>query len=254
MLAVERRNQIVKIIGIHGTVRVSDLSMRFAVTEETIRRDLDKLDKEGKLVKTHGGAVQIENVSVDYSFDDRLTVNIDEKEKIANMANVLIEDGETIFVDMSTTALLLVKYLDESKKITVITNSFRCLLDLMGKPNINLISLGGTFDQNTNSFIGPTTYKVIDNYYVDKAIFSVKAIGLNHGMMDSKENLAHIKSKMIKNSRNSILLADSSKFDQNALIKVSDFKYIDTLVTTKKLNSSWMKYLDNNKVKTIYVK
>lgn len=254
MLAVERRNNILKIIGIHGTVKVSDLSNKFSVTEETIRRDLERLDKEGKLIKTHGGAVLQENVSVEYSFDDRLKVNIEEKERIASLANELIEDGDTVFVDMSTTALLLMKFLGESINVTVITNSLRCLVDLAGKPNINLISLGGTFDERAYSFIGPTAYKNIDNYYVDKTIFSVKAIGVEYGLMDSKENLAHIKKKMIKNSRKSILLADAGKFDKNALIKVSDFSYIDTLVTTKKLDSNWVKYLNNKNVEVIYAK
>ncbi len=116
MLAIERRQEIMRLIRRDKSVRVHELAGRFEVTEETIRRDLDKLDKEGKVKKTYGGAILEEPVSDDPSFMDRQKVNMDEKKLIAKRASELIEDGETIFIDMSTTALEVIKAVSPSKK------------------------------------------------------------------------------------------------------------------------------------------
>lgn len=253
MLAIERRAEIMRIIRRDQSVRVNELSEKFDVTEETIRRDLDKLDKEGKVKKTYGGAVLENYVSEDPSFSDRLKVNMEQKKLIATYANQFIEEGETIFIDMSTTALEVVKHVDPSKNITVITNSLNALVELSQRTNINLIAIGGTFNESSLSMDGPMTSKFIDHYYADKTLFSVKGITKERGVMDSKEHLAEIKRHMISNAKQVILLADASKFNQSALMRVIDMEDIDMVITEYQMDQEWQDFFGKYEIEVIIV-
>lgn len=253
MLAIERRAEIMSIISREHSVKVSALSDRYDVTEETIRRDLDKLDKEGKLKKTYGGAVLDDQVSEDPSFTDRLKENMKQKRAIASYAHHLIEDGETIFLDMSTTALEVVNMVEPPKRITVITNSLIALSELSKKDNITLISIGGTFNNSTLSMDGPMTRRFIDLYHADKTLFSVKGISKERGITDSNEEVAEIKHYMVKNARENILLIDSSKFDKSAMVGLIEMHEVDRLVTDYELDDAWRDYFAKKNVEAICV-
>jgi DeoR/GlpR family transcriptional regulator of sugar metabolism len=246
MLAIERKESIINIIRKERSVRVNELAEMFQVTEETIRRDLDKLDKVGIAKKTYGGAVLLDYVSNDVSFNERLKVNMKEKQSIASFADTIISDGETIFIDMSTTALEFIKNVDESKHITVITNSLTAINELSQMKNIQLITIGGTLNAETMCMEGPMTTKFIQNYYVDKTFFSVKALSKERGIMDSNEHSAEIKRQMIHNANQAILLADYSKFGKTALTKVTDMSDVDILITEFDLDEQWLETLSKS--------
>lgn len=248
MLAIERRAEIIRLIKRDKSVRVNELSEKFQVTEETIRRDLDKLDKEGKVKKTYGGAVLEDYVSEDPSFNDRMKVNMDQKKIMASYANQLIQDGETIFIDMSTTALEMIKNVDNDKKITVITNSLNALVELSQRTNIKLIAIGGTFNTTNLSMEGPMTSQYIDQYYADKTLFSVKGITTERGIMDSKEESANIKRHMVNNAKQAILVADDSKFNQSALIKVIEIEKVDMVITNYKMDQQWREFFEQKDI------
>ncbi len=254
MLAIERREEIIRIITRDKSVRVNELAERFEVTEETIRRDLDKLEKEGIVKKTYGGAVVRDFVSKDATLSERLQTNLDEKRRIAALARDLVNDGETIFIDMSTTALEFIKHIDEDKKVTVITNSLTAITELNNKPNVKVITIGGVLNSETLCMEGPMTHKFIQNYYVDKTIFSVKAISLDRGIMDSNEVSADIKRLMIRNANQAILLVDATKFDQTALTIVTDMENVDMLITEKNLDSDWQDAISSWDVELVIAK
>lgn len=253
MLAIERRAEIMKIINIERSVRVNVLSEKFEVAEETIRRDLDKLEKEGVVKKTYGGAVVIENVSNEQSFLSRQKVNITEKRIIASYADDLIKDGETIFIDMSTTALEFIKNVSPDKHITVLTNSLTAMVELSNKTNIKLINIGGEYDAGSNAMLGSITHRNIKHFYADKTLFSVKAVMKNRGAMDSKEELAEIKRIMIEHARESIMLLDSSKFDRAALVQVVPMDQIHQVITDYDMNKEWLDYFESCEVKVTVV-
>lgn len=240
MLAIERREAIINIIKKDKSVRVNELAEKYDVTEETIRRDLEKLEKEGIVKKTYGGAVLQDFVSIDATLSERQKKNMDKKHEIAKFADSLINDGETIFIDMSTTALEFIKQISEDKKVTVITNSLNAITELKSKANVNLMMIGGVLNKEYVSMEGPMTIKFIENYYVDKTVFSVKAISKEQGIMDSNEVFANIKSKMIEHSNQRILVADSSKFDKTALTTVSSMEMVDVVVTDTALDKDWI--------------
>lgn len=248
MLAIERRQEIMVMIKRDQSVRVHDLAPKFNVTEETIRRDLDKLDKEGKVKKTYGGAVLVNPVSEDPSFSDRLKVNMDSKKSIGMKAATLIKDGETIFIDMSTTALEVIKAVPFNINITVITNSLEAIVTLGKMANIKLISIGGTFDKSNQYMGGTMANRFIEHYYVDKTFFSVKAFSKDRGIMDSKEEIAEIKNRMVKNAREAILVIDHSKFNQGALFNVIDLRDLEMVVTDYKLDDAWKSYMTDHNV------
>ena len=132
MLAIERKNEILDKLRAEQRVLVSDLAEYYNVTEETIRRDLDKLEKEGYATKTYGGAILGNSTKTDLSYTIRNKTNVDAKNQIAALASRLIEDGDHLMLDDSSTSLYLAKKLKEKKNLTVITNSVELVVELNG--------------------------------------------------------------------------------------------------------------------------
>lgn len=254
MLPIERKAKILKRLKRDKSVKVNELSEAFQVTEETIRRDLEKLEKEGLLIRSYGGAIIESHVSEELSYTDREKVNIEQKIKIAEAASKLIENGETVFIDASTTALEVIKKIDKSKKVTVITNAIDAIKQMSQLKHITVIGIGGVLNERTLSLEGPLATKFIDRYYADKVIFSVKGITKERGIMDSKESYAEIKNHMIENSRQAVLVVDESKFGNSALIRIVDMKDVDIIVTEYKTDEAWEEIFENNDIHVIVAK
>ena len=139
MLAIERKNEILSILQKEQRVLVAELSTRYQVTEETIRRDLEKLEKEGFVKKTYGGAVLNKNSTIDMPLKIREKTNRKEKQKIAQTVASLIEDGESIMLDSSSTSLMIAQELKKKKKLTVITNSVEVLIELSAEDHLDCL-------------------------------------------------------------------------------------------------------------------
>ena len=147
MLALERRNLILEKLQEEKRVVVSELSQLYSVSEETIRRDLDKLEKEGLATKSYGGAVINEDVGIDLPFNVRKNQNVQGKQKMAEIAASMVNDGDHIFLDASTTAVFVAKALKEKERLTVVTNSMEILLELSDVSGWNIISTGGVMKE-----------------------------------------------------------------------------------------------------------
>ena len=144
MLALERRNLILEELQDKKKVVVGDLSRRFDVSEETIRRDLEKLERDGYATKSYGGAVLNDNVGFDMPLTIRSRKNVEAKQKIASLAADLVHDGDHIMLDASSTDLFIAKAIKNKQKLTVVTNSIEIILELSEVPDWNVISTGGT--------------------------------------------------------------------------------------------------------------
>ena len=168
MLAIERRNAILAKLATDGKVIVSDLSAEFNVTEETIRRDLEKLDKEGLAKKTYGGAIVSETHAADLPFNVRKRMNANLKESIAQKIADLIDDGDSVILDASTTAICVTKYIKNRENLTLLTNSVEILLDLADKSGWNIISTGGRLKNGSLALVGAPAEKMIRSYHVDR--------------------------------------------------------------------------------------
>ena len=188
MLGIERRQKIMNILQQNKKAYVAQLAQEFGITEETVRRDLEKLEKQNLLQRTYGGAVLLEKTNEDLSFEQRSITHVAEKRKISEMAIQLIDDGDTVFMDSSSTALMLRPHLERKKNITIITNSIRLLYDAALNTNLHIISTGGRLKENSFALIGPTALDTIDKFSVDLAIISSK----KHNTVYDKDTLAPV--------------------------------------------------------------
>lgn len=252
MLAIERRNAILAKLATDGKVIVSDLSEEFNVTEETIRRDLEKLDKEGLAKKTYGGAVVLETHAADLPFNVRKRVNATLKETIAQKIADMIHDGDSIMLDASTTAICVTKYIKNRENITLLTNSVEILLDLADKSGWNILSTGGTLKNGSLALVGASAEKMIRGFHVDIAVCSAKGIDMSMGISDSNEKDAQIKEAIFSAADKKILAIDSTKFDKCSFVRVCDVKDVDILVTDERPSDEWIGFFGENQVELVY--
>lgn len=254
MLAVERRNKIEEIILKQKSVLVLDLSKLFNVTTETIRADLEKLEKQGVLVRTYGGATLSCGSENEISVFDREIINFDGKQRIGQRAAALIKDGETIFLDASTSSLHIALNIKEKKSLTVITNSERIVSELASCDNIRVISTGGLLTAKNMSYVGRIVETTIrEHYFANKVFFSCRGATISRGLTESNEAEAEIKRAMIDCSESVIFLCDHTKIGKIGVPVISDFSRIDFVITDEKMTDDWREHLEKNDIKLIEV-
>ncbi len=252
MLAIERRREILSRLGNDGKVIVAELANEFNVTEETIRRDLERLDKEGLASKTYGGAVAVQNNAHDLPYKIRFGVNVDKKQKIADTVASLISDGEKIMVDGSSTAIYIIKKIKTKKNMTVITNSVEILLELADKPDFTVLSTGGMLKEGALALTGTSAEKMISSYHVDTAICSCKGVDTELGVTESNEMDTLIKQAMFSSAERKILAVDNEKLDKKSFVKVCQLKDIDVLVTDSEPSEKWKEHCKTLGVENIF--
>ena len=248
MLALERRNLILEKLQAEKRVVVSELSQLYEVSEETIRRDLDKLEKEGLATKSYGGAVINEDVSIDLPFNIRKNQNVSGKQQMADLAASLVQEGDHIFLDASTTAVFIAKALERKRRLTVIT----FMRSLISDVRMEYHSTGGVMKEGYLAFLGSKTEDAIRSYYVDKVIISCKALDHEWGIMESQEAFGTTKKAMIASGREKILVVDSTKFDQTAFSVAGKLRDIDVVVTDRKPSEKWLAHFAEEGVECRY--
>lgn len=252
MLAIERRNAILEKLQKEKRVVVSELSQLYQVTEETIRRDLEKLENEGLAIKSYGGAVLNEENVFGLPFNIRKNQCVVEKKKIAGLIAEMVRDQETIMLDVSSTAVYIANGLREKKNLTVITNSVEIVVDLFDMPEWTVISTGGVAREKSFALVGPHTDQMLSSYHVDKAIISCKGLHLDAGITDYDEQDASSKRMMLKAAKERILVADHTKFDEIAFVKVTEWPAITKIVTDRKPPGKWLDEFERQKIECIY--
>jgi DeoR family transcriptional regulator, L-fucose operon activator len=210
MLALERHRIILKSLTANGSVRTAELASRFEVTEETIRRDFERLEGEGQLVRTHGGAARLDFSRRDFPLAERVEQNAGGKARIARAALAHIQEGSTVFFDASTTVLQLAALLPE-KPLTVLTNALQTATALSGKSGIDIYLLGGRLGASSLSCTGWAAEQGIDQHRIDAAFFSCKGLDPSLGLSEATEEQARVKRHVVQRARSSILLADRTK-------------------------------------------
>ncbi len=231
MLTNERQNQILKILKSERRVTVKTLAKTLFVSEITIRRDLNEMQKLGLIDRCHGGAV-IANNAEEVSLFVRMVKNAKQKENIASLAINKLPAYSCVFIDGSTTALALVERMNLEHK-TVVTYNLQTALQLSKKTNVNLIILGGTVEQNTVSATGSWTARQVNEFNFDLMISSCSSI-INNEIYERSIDQKEIKKNAILRSKYKILLVDSSKFNKSASYKSSEICDYDLIITDKK--------------------
>ena len=213
-----------------SSMSVQELSQRFGVSPMTVRRDLQMLEERDIVVRIHGGAMVPEMPTVTPE-QVRAGRNLAEKAAIAQAATVLVNDGQTIFIDAGTTTFELARRLNDRRGLTVITNSVRILSELATAAGINLIGIGGTVYGGAWSFVGPIAEANLRRFHCDVAFMACSSVSAHIGVTEVNFFEASTKSLAIQQSQRVVLLADHSKFDQVSPVKVADLREVNTIVT-----------------------
>lgn len=252
MAGKERLMVIRQRIQAEKKITVSELSQVCGVTEETIRRDLDKLETDGVVTRVHGGAIWNEGTQKEgIHFYRRLSKHLKEKQEIARKTIELMEGKSTIIADSSTTVGEALKLLPDSADITVVTNSTEIFGEFQ-KSSINFISTGGEFNKKCLSLQGQLAKKNIEKYNVHLALISCKGLSMEKGVLDSNESEAEIKKAMLAQAEEVALLVDYSKFDQSAFVSLIDVDKLNYIVTDRCPSDEWTEYCKQNNIKLIY--
>jgi DeoR/GlpR family transcriptional regulator of sugar metabolism len=254
MLAVERRSKIEEIINENKSVLVVELARQFEVTPETIRTDLLKLEKQGVLVRTYGGATLSGSSGSELSYKERDVVNAEAKQKIGIRAAEMIRNGETIFLDASTSSLYLARNLKEKKGITVITNAVNIVTELSDCDNIRIICTGGNLNTRNMSYVGRFAERMIkENLAANRCFFSCQGVSLSRGMVEASEDEAEIKRAMMEASDSVVFLCDHNKLGRKGIPVIAPVEKIDTFITDVRLDKEWNDTLEMNDIKVITV-
>ena len=252
MFALERQKMILELLSQDGAVSVSRLSDEMGVTEETIRRDLEKLEQKELLRRTHGGALPVEEGSNELSLNRRKSTNVESKQKIAKAAVSMIATGDTIFLDASTTTFFIAKELKRMKRaVTVITNSLRVIGELSDCDSVKLIGIGGLVSNN-QSFIGRFAENCIENnYFANKMFFSGKGLVRGNGVLESNEQECAVKQQMFKNSNEHYYLCDKTKVGRIGFIKLAEIDSLAGIITDADIDDEWTEELNEIGVRII---
>lgn len=219
-LAEGRRGAILELLQAQRAVTVAEIEQRFGVSPMTARRDLAELERQGRARRTHGGAVLPSTSSHEDSFSARMATATAAKRALAVAAAAMVEDGEAVFLDSSTTAYHLTEVLvREDRRVTVVTNSLP-IVDLIGsnaRETIELIVAGGQFRRISRSFVGPVAVEALKRHWTDRAFLSVKGIAPDGTLTDADPLEAEVKRAMIAQAREATLLVDGGKLDRRGL-------------------------------------
>ena len=232
MLAQQRRREIMSLLQAAGAARVVDLAQQLRVTEETIRRDLRRLDEEGKLVRTHGGAMVADVDRLELPFDQRHASHRAQKQAIAAQALRHIDEGDVIGLDASTTACELARQLPD-RPLTLVTSSMVIASMLVDRPRIDVVLVGGTVDRSSLSLTGTLAGDALERFSIRKLFISCRGIDLRRGLAEASDPHAQLKRRMIHLADRVFLLADSSKFDLHSVVYFARIQDVDVLITDR---------------------
>lgn len=231
MKQINRHMHILEKLDQQKKVEVEMLANELNVSEMTVRRDLEKLETNGELVRTFGGAIPVQTISNEISYKDKKVKNVLQKRMIAEKAVEKIENNHIIFLDSGTTTLeISKKILSLDLNLTVITNDISIANVLMDS-NIDVIVLGGHLQNNTGSILGTLTFDLIKKLNADLFFLGAHAVDEEYGITAPSIEKAQVKIAMMQSSREVILVTDKSKYGNKALFKVCELDEINEIIT-----------------------
>lgn len=251
MLAEERRTRILELLEKERGIKVSDLSKVFNVTGATIRRDLEALEKEGLLKRTHGGAVLPQSFSFEPLYITKKRQNLKEKMAIGMKAAELVNDGETVFIETGSTTLQIAKNIKNRHDLTVVTNSIDVARELSNARGIEIVLTGGNFRKETSALVGPLAERVLREFRVDKAFLGISGIIPGKGMSTASIVEAQVKKLIIEMGKEVIGVADHSKFGKECFAFVAPTKVLSKIIVDDKVPMRYIEDLRNEGVEVI---
>lgn len=251
MLTAERKRHILELLQEKDSVSVAELSASFNVSEVTIRKILNELDGYGYLKRTRGGAVSLSTSNSEFEEKEKEKTNIDEKKAAAREAYNYIEDGDTIFLDAGSTTLELVRLIKNGNKrnIVIVTNAINIAYEMTDAEDIDLILIGGCVRHRILSCVGSIAERAIEGLYFDKLFLGANSIDIVHGVTTPNIYEAQVKQRMLKSTKEVILISDYSKFGKISLSKICPVEAINHLITDSKTPEEYINQIRDLGVK-----
>lgn len=242
MLNEERRQKILTIISQDKKIRVRQISRKFQISEVTIRKDLEVLEKRGFLTRVHGGAIMNNRSVPDLALTEKEQINPDLKKRIGKKAADMIEDGNVIILDSGSTTLQIAHQIKFKKNITVITNAVNIAAELAAS-DVQIILTGGTVREMSFSLVGPFAEATLTNVTADKLFLGVDGIHFKYGLTTPNVLEARVNQLMISIAAQVVVVADSSKFGRRSLGFISPVNRVHTVITDNLLKPNDTKQL-----------
>jgi DeoR family glycerol-3-phosphate regulon repressor len=230
MTIPQRQSEILNIARMLGRVTVDDLSRRFEVSAQTIRKDLNELCERRSLTRVHGGAIISSGVE-NLSYEARRFVAAEEKRAIGVAAAALIPNGSSLFINIGTTTEEVAGALRDHEDLLVITNNLNVAMQLYRHPRIEVVVAGGTVRRTDGAVIGTAANSLIQQFKVDYAIVGASAVDAEGALLDFDYREVQAAQAIIANARNIILVADSTKFRRTAPVRIGHISQVQTFVT-----------------------
>ena len=251
MLPNQRREKILELLKEDGSAKVIDLARIFKVTEVTVRQDLEKLEKDGLVLREHGGAYlkNIEDQVRTFSLSHQ--DNMDKKELIAAKCLEFIESGDSIILDSGSTTTEIAKKLKGFKNLTVITNAINIAMMLGTEPGIELIVTGGEFKPPTLSLTGQKAADFFKGINVQKLFLATAGLSLKAGLTYPSISDLVVKKAMIDAAETTYLVADSTKIGKSSFASLGALSLIDYIITDAGIESKYMEVLKENDIELI---
>lgn len=241
MLPLERQKGLLEFLRQNRTSTVSDLALHFQVHEATIRRDLTMFEKKGLMKRTYGGVMLEEEIHSEPSFQDRESVQYEEKERIGKRAAELIVDGDSIILDSGTTTLHIAKSIKNKKNLTVITNDINIAATLRFSKSIQVIVTGGVLFPESYMLNGMITDETLNSVNIQKSFIGTPALHHEKGLTHFDEYLVPAKRGMIRAAKQVIVTADHTKIGRLSIHSVADINQIDDLVIGQEIEETDLK-------------
>lgn len=251
MLANQRRDKILELLKEDGQAKVMELSRIFRVTEVTIRQDLERLEKDGFIVREHGGAF-LKNIDMNVrSLSLQNQENMPLKMAIAKKAVGFINDGDTIILDSGSTTTEIARTMGDYKNLTVITNALNIALILGAQSGINVILTGGEFKAPTLSLTGQKAADFFQNLHVNKLFLATAGITLKSGLTYPGISDICVKRAMIESAETTYLVADSTKIGKSSFASLGALSLVDYLITDSEIGEGYIDLFLKNEIKLI---
>jgi DeoR family transcriptional regulator, fructose operon transcriptional repressor len=257
MLRPERELKIINKLRAEKIVHLTDLSSAIGVSENTIRRDLQRLQSLGILKRTHGGAVLVEEGKETHSSEDvdwleRLKQSPLEKERIGKQAAGLVHDGEAIILDAGTTTMQVARHLQDKRGLTVVTNAVNIGLELAHIDSITVVLTGGILRELSKSLVGPLTEEfLVGNIHVDTLFLSARGVSIEAGVTNANTVEVPIKRAMIKAARQVILVVTHEKLGKQSFTQITPLETISAIVTDSGADPSLVAAIEAKGVRVI---
>ena len=247
-MKLKRIHAMEKFINQYDSVSLTELTEEFDVSMNTVRRDIDYLEKNGVVEKVYGGVVPTKGRQLtSYNFRNRK--NNTEKNNIAKLASSKIKKDDLVFIDSGTTTSTILQYVDPELQFTVLTNNLDVILSASKNENINLIVLGSKLYHRTRSLLLNNDESFIDSVNINKAFMAATGITIEHGLTNSNFEEQRIKQKVINRAEDFYVLVDTSKFGQAALLTYSPLDKVDVIITDSEPSEEMIIYCSSYGIK-----